>query len=87
MVIKRQDRKDKKRSLFPCVKVCFKYAIICISPGISENRSYVMHQENNRHYGGILVLAKASAIESYERINSKSENLLWFYIFLNMGSN
>ena len=82
MVIKRQDRKDKKRSLFPCIEVCFKYAIIChISPGISQNRSCVMHQENIRHYGGILVLAKASAIESYERINSKSENLLWFYIF------
>ena len=35
---------------------------------------------NSRHYGGILVLIKASVIEGYERINSKSENLLRLYI-------
>ena len=39
----------------------------------------------NRHYGGILVLVKASAIEGYERISSRSENLLWLYIYLKCG--
>ena len=40
---------------------------------------------NNRHYGGILVLVKASAIEGYEGISSRSENLIWLYICLKCG--
>ena len=40
---------------------------------------------NNRHYSGTLVLIKASAIESYERINSRSEKLLWLYICFKCG--
>jgi len=40
---------------------------------------------NNRHYGGILVLVKTSAIEGYRRINSRSENLLGPYIRFKYG--
>lgn len=41
--------------------------------------------KNNRHYGGILVLIKSSAIDGYERVNSRSENLLWLRICFKCG--
>jgi len=61
------------------------YSPISPLPGYLVEKTMRNVARNNRHYGGILVLAKASAIEGHERISSRSENLLWLYIYLKCG--